>query len=124
MGLSLLIAKTFSGVYIVSGIAILIGSVDLDKIVDEFEKSSALTFISGCFGIIFGVTMVNYHNIWINNWTVLTTILSWLMLIGGITVVIFPKCLSYFKGWMKHDKLLGSCMLVFGLIMGYFGFLI
>ena len=123
MGLSLLIAKIFSGVYIASGIAVLVGSVDLGKIIDEFEKSSALIFFSGCAGIIFGVTLVHFHNIWINNWTVLITILSWLMLIGGITVVIFPKGLSFFKGWIKHDKLLGSFMLVFGLLMGYFGFL-
>lgn len=123
MGLSLLIAQIFSAVYIVSGIAVLMGSVDLDKIVDEFEKSPALTFISGCVGIIFGIILVNYHNIWIKNWTLLITILSWLMLMGGITVVIFPKCLSFFKGWMKHDKLLGFFMLAFGLLMGYFGFL-
>jgi len=123
MGLSLLIAKIFSIVYIVSGIAVLMGSVDFNKVVDEFEKSTALTFISGCVGIIFGMILVNYHNIWTKNWTVLITILSWLMLIGGITVVIFPQFLSYFKGWIKRDKLLGFFMVAFGLLMGYFGFL-
>jgi hypothetical protein len=123
MELSLLIAKIFSAVYIVSGIAVLMGSVDFNKIVDEFEKSPALSFISGCVGIIFGVILVNYHNIWVQNWTVLITILSWFMLIGGITVIIFPKCLSYFKGWIKRDKLLGFFMVAFGLLMGYFGFL-
>jgi len=123
MELSLLIAKIFSAVYIASGIAVLLGSVDLDKIVDEFEKSSALTFVSGCVGIILGVILINYHNIWVKNWTVLITILSWLMLIGGIIVVIFPKSIPYFKGWTKRDKLLGFFMVAFGLLMGYFGFL-
>jgi len=123
MGLSLLIAKIFSIVYIVSGIAVLMGSVDFNKVVDEFEKSTALTFISGCVGIIFGMILVNYHNIWTKNWTVLITILSWLMLIGGITIVIFPQCLSFFKGRIKSNRLLGIFMLVFGLLMGYFGFL-
>jgi hypothetical protein len=45
------------------------------------------------------------------------------MLIGGITVVIFPKSLPYFKGWTKRGKLLGFFMLAFGLLTEYFGFL-
>ncbi|MBN2602073.1 MAG: hypothetical protein JXR87_08770, partial [Candidatus Marinimicrobia bacterium] len=83
MELSVLIAKIFSIIYIFSGIAVLIKTVDLDQFVIEFEKSPTLTYLAGCFGIIFGMILVNYHNLWVRNWTVLVTLLAWIMLIGG-----------------------------------------
>ncbi len=124
MELSILIAKIISVIYISTGIAVLIGTISFNDIVNDFEKSPALTFVSGCVGIIAGIILIEYHNIWVKNWTVLITIISWFMLIGGVIVVIIPKSLSYFKSFYKNSRLLGICMIIFGMVIAYFGFII
>ncbi len=123
MELSILIAQIIAVIYISSGIAVLIGQLNFDNIAADFNRSKALTFVSGAFGIIIGMVLVKYHNNWVKNWTVLITIISWTMLIGGLIVVIFPKSLSYFGKRYKHSRIWGIFMICFGLLFGYFGFL-
>ena len=123
MELSTLIAKIISVIYVSSGIAILIGTINLNDIVKDFDKSPALTVVAGSVGIIIGIVLIYYHNIWIRSWEVIITIISWLFLIGGIIVVIIPKSLIYFNKLYKSFRILGLFMLLFGLIIGYFGFI-
>ena len=124
MELSILIAKIISVIYISTGIAVLIGTINFNDIVKDFEKSPALIFVSGCVGIIAGIILIKYHNIWVKNWTVLITIISWFMLIGGAIVVIIPKSLSCYKDIFKRSRLWGICMIIFGMFIAYFGFII
>ncbi len=124
MELSILIARIISVIYLSSGIAVLMGTIDFNDIVNDFKKSPALTFVSGSMGIIAGIILIEYHNLWVKNWSVLITIISWLMLIGGIIVVIIPKSLSYYKNVLKSSRLLGLFMIIVGIVMGYFGFMI
>jgi len=124
MELSILIARIFSVIYIASGVAVLFATINFNDIVSDFEKSPALTFTAGCVGIIAGLVLLQFHNLWVKNWTVVITILSWCMLIGGVIAVIFPKSLSLKKNFIKNSRLLGICMVLFGLLFGYFGFII
>jgi predicted MFS family arabinose efflux permease len=123
MELSSLVARIISIIYISSGIAVLIGAINFNDIVKDFEKSPALTFVAGLAGIIIGLVLIEYHNIWVENWEVLITIISWLFLIGGIVVVIVPKSLTYFNNLYKKPRILGLFMICFGLLLGYFGFI-
>ena len=124
MELSILIAKIISVIYISAGIAVLIGTVNFNDIVNDFEKSPALAFIAGSVGIIIGVILIENHNLWVKNWTVLITLISWLFLIGGVIVVIIPKSLSYYKDIFINSRLIGIFMIIFGMALGYFGFII
>jgi len=123
MNLSILIAMIISVIYIASGIAVLLGTLKISAFVDEFEKSATLKFISGCVGIILGMILINYHNIWVKNWTIIITIISWIILVGGVIVVIFPKSLLYMKSLIRENRLWGILMVLFGVLMGYFGFI-
>ena len=122
MELSILVAKIIGIIYISSGIAVLIGQINFKDIAADFNKSKALTFAAGSFGIIMGLILVNYHNHWVNNWTVLITIISWAFLIGGLITVILPKSLSFVSKYYKHSRIWGIFMICFGLLFGYFGF--
>ena len=123
MELSLLVAKIIAIIYISSGIAIIIGQLNFERIADSLNKSPALTLIAGLIGMVFGVILVEHHNIWTANWTVIITIISWLFLIGGIIIVVFPKALSIISKYYKHSRAWGIFMICFGLLFGYWGFL-
>ena len=123
MELSTLVAKIISIIYISSAIAILLRTIDFNNIVNDFIKSPALTFVAGSVGIATGLVLIEYHNLWVNNWSIVITIISWLFLIGGIVVVIFPKSLTLYNNFIKNTKLLALGMFVIGIVMGYLGFM-
>ena len=118
-----LVARIMAVIYVSSGIAIILNQINFKKMTDDFNKSTALTYIGGALGIVIGMLLATYHNIWIRNWTVLITIIGWAFLIGGIITIVFPKSLSYFAKFYKQSRLWGVFMICFGLMFGYFGFI-
>jgi len=122
MELSRLVARVIAVVYVSAGIAVLLRKVNFNDIADDFAKSPALTFFAGSFGMIIGTVLVHYHNIWVRNWTVLITIIGWLCLMGGLTVVVFPRSLSYVGKYYKRCPAWGIFMICFGLVLAYLGF--
>lgn len=124
MELPFLVAKMLSVVYIAAGIAAVSGTITFSRIVEDFEKSQGLTFISGFITLIIGMLLVRYHNIWARDWTVLITIVAWMSLLKGIMLIVFPQSISYFKGMYKNTRAWGIFMIVIGLLFGYFGFII
>lgn len=123
MGLSVLVAKMAALVYLAAGVAVLSGTLNFKKLVEDFTKSSGLTFISGFITLITGVALVQYHNLWVKNWTVLVTIIGWACLVKGIMLIVYPNYLGNFKSFYKNTKPWGLVMILLGLIFGYFGFL-
>ena len=124
MELSILVAQMLSVIYISSGIAAIGGRITLSKIVEDFEKSQGLTFISGFITLIIGIFLVRYHNIWVKDWVVLITVIAWLSFLKGIMLIVYPQLISSFKGMYKNTKAWGFFMIALGLLFGYFGFVI
>ena len=124
MELSVLAAKILALTYISAGIAALSGKINFSKMVEDFEKSQGLTFVSGFMTLIIGMLLVQYHNIWVKDWIVLITIIGWISLLKGIMLIVFPQFMSYFKGWYKNTRIWGVFMIAMGILFGYFGFII
>ncbi len=122
MDLSVLLARIIAVIYIASGIGVLTGKINFSAIANEFGRSPVLTYIAGTLAIITGTILLYYHNIWIMNWTVLITIISWIIFIGGIVIIISPRSLFYCKKFYRQSRFWGAFMVCFGLIFGYFGF--
>ncbi|MDD5512528.1 MAG: hypothetical protein PHD09_02000 [Candidatus Omnitrophica bacterium] len=123
MELSIVVAKILALVYISSGIAALSGKISFNKMVEEYERSQGLTFLSGFVTIVIGVFLVEYHNIWVRNWTVLITVIGWLSLFKGVMLIAFPQSILMFSRWRRNTFRLGIFMIILGLVFGYFGFI-
>lgn len=124
MELSILVAKILALYYLAVGVGVLSGKVKADKMIKSFEDSPGLTLISGLFMIIIGALLVEYHNIWVKDWTVLITIIAWAILIKGVLFIAAPQMLYSFKGMYKNMKpSWGIFVIALGLLFGYFGFL-
>lgn len=122
MSIPILIAKLIAVIYISCGIGVLIGNINFNKIANEFQNSPALSFGAGLVSSSLGIILLHYHNVWTNNWTVLITILGWLCLVCGVIVIVFPKTISFVSKYYKQSALWGVLMICFGLLFGYFGF--
>lgn len=122
MELSILVARILALTYISAGIAALSGRITFSKIVDDFKSSQGLTFVSGFLALVAGVFLIQYHNIWVKDWTVLVTIVGWISLFKGIMLIAFPQSISSFSRMYTNTRVWGGLMIAVGLLFGYFGF--
>jgi len=125
MELSILIAKITSVVYLSAALGAVFSRDHYRRLLDDLFKNAALTYLTGFTAVILGFLIVNYHNTWGKDWTVLVTILGWLGLIKGVLIIAFPRLAQ------SYSKLIfeGTGLQLFpyvaafvGLLFGYFGF--
>ena len=120
---SILIARIAAVTYLTTGVALCIDTLDLKKTYEELSKSSMFTAMMGAFTLLLGMLIVSYHNIWVKDWTVLVTIIGWILLVEGVFYIVFPKqLLAFFKKLPQGQIGWGIFTLAFGLLLGYFGF--
>ncbi len=125
MELSILIAKIISVVYLSVAVGGIFSADHYRRLKDDMFKNTALTYFMGFTAVIIGSLMVNYHNIWEKNWTVLITIMGWLALIKGVLIIAFPRFFQSFSKPFFQGKVFGILPYVWislGLLFGYFGF--
>ncbi len=88
-------------------------------------SNAALTCLMGFTTVIIVFLMVNYHNTWVKDWTVLITIMGWRALIKGVLMIAFPKFIQRFSERICKGRVLKTFPYVaisLGLLFGYFGF--
>ena len=125
MELSILIAKIISVIYLSVAVGGIFSADHYRRLKDDMFNNTALTYFMGFTAVIIGFLIVNYHNIWGKNWTVLITIMGWGTLIKGVLIIAFPKLFhSYSKPFFKGRvlRILPYVWMFFGLLFGYFGF--
>ena len=123
MELSILVAKIFTLYILAIGVGVLSGKLNISKMIASLEESQGLSLVTGFFLLVLGALLVQYHNIWVKDWTVLITILAWSVLIKGFLLVAYPQALFSFKGLYKNMKpSWGIVFIVAGLVLGYFLF--
>lgn len=125
MELSILIAKIASVVYLSAALGAMFSANYYRRLVDDMFSNAALTYLMGFTTVIIGFLIVNYHNTWGKDWTVLITIMGWIALIKGVLIIAFPKFIRsvserIFKG--RGLKTFPYVAILLGLLFGYFGF--
>lgn len=122
MELSIFAAQILSLTYISAGIAALSGKLSFRRLIEDFETSPGLTYMTGFITLILGMILVKYHNLWVKDWTVLITLIGWAALLKGLMLMACPHFISRFKGWYKNSGACGFLMIGMGIVFGYFGF--
>jgi Kef-type K+ transport system membrane component KefB len=88
-----------------------------------FDDASFIIF-GGMMAIVIWALIIQYHNTWEGDWTVLVTLIGWIALIKGIFLLAFPKLLNIFKPMFESEKcmnILPVFVLVLGIVFGYLG---
>lgn len=125
MELSKLIAKILSVIYLAVAVGGIFSADHYRRLKDDIFKNTALTYFMGFTAVIIGFLLVNYHNTWERNWTVLITIMGWLALIKGVMIIAFPTYFQSISEPFFRDRALRVLPYVWiflGILFGYFGF--
>lgn len=85
-----------------------------------------LMFITGFFTLILGILLVVGHNIWVWNWRVIVTLISWIVLIKGISIIVYPHVIDKASFYFIRDINMAYAGMGFnfiiGLVLVYFGY--
>ncbi len=124
METTLFLAKIMGVCFTAMGLAILLNLKYYMKAFDAFFKNTALIYLAGFFTLVIGILLVLVHNSWVEDWTVVITVLAWLTLVKGLFLMLFPEWTAktkktfLTKGYMTFAGifafLLGLCLLFKG----------
>jgi uncharacterized membrane protein HdeD (DUF308 family) len=126
MRLSKLIAKIASVIYLSASLGAFFSEDYYRKVSEDLFSNAGLTYLAGFVTALIGLLIVNYHNVWAKNWTVLVTCLGWLALLKGILLIVCPQFVYGLSERMLTDwglKIFPYTAFCLGLLFAYFGFL-
>lgn len=127
MELSILVAKLYSVMAVVLGLGILSNPKYYRKAFLELLESRAALFYSGVVALVIGVFLVTYHNIWVKSWVVIITVIGWAALVKGVSLILFPERFKFLKKYykdLKYWNFQAVALVLLGMVLGYFAFVI
>lgn len=126
MDSSIFIARIFGLCYLVMGVAFLANRRAFVRVLEDFSKNAALMFLSGVFALVVGAVIILIHNLWVDDWTVIITIIGWAGFLKGIWIIAFPDSLPKFMRFYQKNKFLPAvhsiAALILGAVLCFFGF--
>lgn len=126
MELSFFLAKVVGIFVLIKAIVMIMKRKEINDVVEDFFKDKTLLMFAGSFELIIGLLIVNSHNIWVNGWPVIITILGWMMVIEGTFIAVSPtkKVVKVFKVLMSKRwyTIWTIVALVVGVYLTYVGF--
>ena len=100
MNTSRSIARLMGPILLVIGIGMAFGlmmeGAGYSNLIKEFIANRALIFLTGILALVAGVAIVNVHNVWVQDWRVIITILGWLLVLRGVMLLVFPLTVQVF----------------------------
>lgn len=125
MEISLFLAKVIGLYLLIAGVGILFNYQRFQPIIKAFMADSPLVLITSVFTVILGIMLVIVHNVWVCDWRVVITLISWLTLIKGILWLCFPNyAIQLTIKWNNPSVFMASALFSFlvGLFLLYHGF--
>lgn len=108
------------------GLSTLVNGKLCTKIAKTVSDNDALYFIMGILFLGLGVSLVIVHNIWVASWTVVISVLCWIVFIKGILNVLFPQVARAISQPFIDSQavmyIVGLINLVVGAFLFYMGF--
>lgn len=126
MDVSKFLAKVI-GIYLfIVSIALFLNVHQFVSYVNSLINNVPLMFVSGFITLILGILLVVSHNIWQFNWRIIITLIAWLTLFKGMTLIFYPHFIdvvtAVFIVNMTVAYIGAAVDLLLGLILIYFGF--
>ena len=113
MDRSKFIAGLAGPVFLSLGVSMFLNRDLFPDIVHQIQNSFPLIIVAGVIALTAGLAILQVHNTW-SGWPALVTLLGWLLVIGGVLRIVFPRQLADIAGSVGANPacLLGGATLV------------
>ena len=107
------------GVYeLAAGIAGLTGRIDWAAMLDEYERSPALTFITGFVAFAVGAAINLAHHHFTDLPAIIVSAIGWIAIIEGVMMMACPRPLLRFsRRLISNQKLVSILAALFGVAL-------
>ena len=107
------------GVYeLAAGIAGLTGAIDWAKILEEFERSPALTFVTGFAAFAIGAAINIAHHHFTDLPAIIVSAIGWIAIIEGVMIMVCPgPLLRFSRGLVGNRKLISLLAALVGVAL-------
>lgn len=126
MEVSKFLSKVIGLYEIIISLAMLINMNQFMADIQGMMNNGPLMIYIGCVTVIMGLLLVVSHNIWQWQWRVLVTIVAWIVLLKGASILLFPHVLDQITlQFVTNSHFAYSVAIVdllFGVLFCYFGF--
>lgn len=126
MDISKFLGKVIGIYLIIISLAMLLHIDRFNEMVSQLSANPPLVFTIGFFTLILGLLVVVIHNIWQWNWRVLITIIGWIALLKGTSLIIHPALIDILTSFYVQNTIFDYSVaiidLILGIILVYFGF--
>ncbi len=125
MDVSILLARLIGPLYLAAGIGLLLNRDHYREMLRSLPANSLLYYVSGFLALIFGVAILQFHNLWVTDWRVVLTLLGWLGLAKGILLLVFPQVGLRLSAWFARSSMIlvaGAFALLLGNWFCYVGY--
>jgi hypothetical protein len=105
-----------------AGIAGLTGTVSWRSLIDEFDRSPSLTFMTGFIVFVLGAITIIAHNIWTDVLAGIVSLLGWIAAAEGLLLMVVPGPLfALSRQLVINQRLVSLLAAAFGLILVLLG---
>jgi hypothetical protein len=120
------IFQLLSIAYLSVGIGIAVNSDLYKKIFRDFVENTTCLYFGGIMALVVGFLLVTFHNTWTKDFSVIITILGWMALIKGVTILVLPKVMvALTKAMVEKEnffKIESVIIIILGLGLAFLGF--
>lgn len=125
MDASIIIARIIFVIYLAIALGIIFNPNYYQKAFKKVLNDTTYLLLGGWVATALGGVLVHIHNLWTNDWRILITIISWIILLKGVLLLAMPRFVKYFEGWFSSKGLrlyLVPMIIILAVIFGYYGF--
>lgn len=117
---SILLAKVFGLFFVVMALFMALRKKFFHAVLKEIRHDEGWIFMFGMFNLIIGLLMIFGHNVWVDAWRIVITVLGWIVLVKGLFVLFFPKeTMGMIKYILKRTWIWAMDIVIF-LIIGIY----
>ena len=102
MDRSKFIAGLAGPVFLSLGVSMFLNRDMFPDIVHQISNSFPLIIVMGMIALVAGIAIVQTHNTW-SGWPASITLIGWLLVIGGVMRIVFPRQLASIAGSIGGD---------------------
>lgn len=107
------------GLYdLAAGLAGLTRQIDWQQMIEEFDRSPALTFVTGFLAFIVGGVVIIVHSRWTDVPAAVVSAIGWIAAAEGLSLMVLPRpLLAFSRRLVANQRLVSLFAAMFGIAL-------